>query len=505
MPGRDLLYSTNPESFDSTPVSIKPKAAVSTQTPNKPVTLSTYTPQTLDVKKHEMFGPRISRREQRKFTNYIFSPQGMQDAIAFGEAERLRAQAAYDYVASRNAPALKATMPSIASNEQKQAALNVINQPAKAPIPKPEVKVESKPVNTAYWNSQANKFGFSNMDEVKAWQQQNGLVADGMFGKNSEAKWRSMQQQATNPQLVSRTVTTVDGTPMDVIKKEGSAVEVAPSFSPGITEEQFRNHKNFRDIYGSQKNRTITIEGKEYPVMASTGLLGNTWGLENDAVYAFDPETGMIRQVRESALFGGPSTVGGYKFANGSSWSNALEGMAKEEAWLKANPAPAKRGPLGGTTTQEYNNWLNKYMTAKAGWKKQGGTMNRINYFQQGGAAPQQDIKAQVTALVQAAMQGDQKATQQVNQIMEAAKSGDQQAMQIAQIMEQVVKELQGQATSAKWGAKLGYIKSLKYAKGGKTCPACEKKVEMKACGGKKAKKHQEGGWMEMLPLYGTY
>lgn len=128
------------------------------------------------------------------------------------------------------------------------------------------------------------------------------------------------------------------------------------------------------------------------------------------------------------------------------------------------------------------------------GFKQEGGIMNRINYFQQGGAAPQQDIKAQVTALVQAAMQGDQKATQQVNQIMEAAKAGDQQAMQIAQIMEQVVKELQGQATAAKWGAKLGYIKSLKYAKGGKTCPACEKKVEMKACGGKKAKKRYFGG-----------
>lgn len=467
MPGSDLLNSTSP------------------------VALNTYTPQNfMDVKKREMFGPRISRREQRKFNKYILSPQGMQEAIAFDKAERLKAQAASDYVASRNVPALKATMPSIVSDEQKQAALSVINQPMKAPIPKPE----QKPVNTAYWNAQANKFGFNNMDEVKAWQQQNGLVADGMFGRNSEAKWRSMQ--AANPKLVSRTITTVDGTPMDIIKKEGNAVETEsmPSVRPGITEEQFRNHKNFRGIYGSPKNRTITIEGKEYPIMASTGLLGNSWGLENDAVYAFDPETGMIRQVRESLVFGGPSTVGGYKFANGSTWSNALEGMAKEEAWLKANPAPAKRGPLGGTYTQEYNDWFKKHQAARAGWKKQGGIMNRINYFQQGGAAPQQDIKAQVTALVQAAMQGDQKATQQVNQIMEAAKAGDQQAMQIAQIMEQIVKELQGQATAAKWGAKLGYIKNLKYAKGGKTCPVCEKKVEMKACGGKKAKKRYFGG-----------
>ena len=436
------------------------------------------------AKFREMYGTEASRRDQRRFNRYMKSQKGIQ-------SRNLAEQAHNDYQQSRNTKKFNALVTEgTQAVAGQQAALNTINQPTKAPIPNPE----QKPVNTAYWNSQANKFGFNNMDEVKAWQQQNGLVADGMFGKNSEAKWRSMQ--VANPKLVSRTITTVDGTPMDIIKKEGNAVETesTPSVRPGITEEQFRNHKNFRGIYGSPKNRTITIEGKEYPIMASTGLLGNSWGLENDAVYAFDPETGMIRQVRENALFGGPSTVGGYKFADGSTWSNALEGMTKEEAWLKANPAPAKRGSLGGTATQEYNDWFKKYQTAKAVWKKQGGTMNRINYFQQGGAAPQQDIKAQVTALVQAAMQGDQKATQQVNQIMEAAKAGDQQAMQIAQIMEQVIKELQGQATAAKWGAKLAYIKSLKYAKGGKTCPACEKKVEMKACGGKKAKKRYFGG-----------
>ena len=118
--------------------------------------------------------------------------------------------------------------------------------------------------------------------------------------------------------------------------------------------------------------------------------------------------------------------------------------------------------------------------------------MNRINYFQQGGAAPQQqDLQQQIIALVQAAMQGDQKATETVNKIMEAAKAGDQQAVQLAQMIQQVVEQMKGQATAAKWGAKLGYIRSLKYAKGGKACPACEKgnQIEMKACGGKKAKK----------------
>ena len=114
----------------------------------------------------------------------------------------------------------------------------------------------------------------------------------------------------------------------------------------------------------------------------------------------------------------------------------------------------------------------------------------------------QQDVKSQVAALVQAAMSGDEKATQQVNQIIEAAKQGDQQAVQIANMIQEVVQQMKGQATSAKWGSKLGYIRSLKYAQGGKTCPACEKgapiKVEEKACGGKakKAKKRYFGGWL---------
>jgi hypothetical protein len=50
---------------------------------------------------------------------------------------------------------------------------------------------------------------------------------------------------------------------------------------------------------------------------------------------------------------------------------------------------PSARGALGGVMTPEYKAWLEKYKEAKAaGFKKQGGTMNKIKYFQQGGAAP---------------------------------------------------------------------------------------------------------------------
>lgn len=167
-------------------------------------------------------------------------------------------------------------------------------------------------------------------------------------------------------------------------------------------------------------------------------------------------------------------------------------------------------GRIGEQITNDTNfgNWYiedayNKLLTL-LGKYKNGGAMNRIKYFQQGGIAQQgaQDVQQQVIALVQAAMQGDEKANQTVTQIMEAAKAGDQQAMQLAQLIQEVAKQMQGQATTAKWGAKLGYIRSLKYAQGGKACPACEKgapiKVEEKACGGKakKAKKRYFGGWL---------
>lgn len=100
----------------------------------------------------------------------------------------------------------------------------------------------------------------------------------------------------------------------------------------------------------------------------------------------------------------------------------------------------------------------------------------RVKYFQQGGQPQtQNDVQRQVEALVEAALAGDQKATQQVNQIMQAAKQGDQQAVQLAQMIQTAAQKLQGQVTKNKWGSKLQYIRSLKFAKGGKTCPACMK------------------------------
>lgn len=152
------------------------------------------------------------------------------------------------------------------------------------------------------------------------------------------------------------------------------------------------------------------------------------------------------------------------------------------------------------------------------GKNKQGGTMNRIDYFENGGQAQNQQAKAQQEAFMRALLQGDPAAAQQlvqvaaqnpkssaaklVQDILDAEQKGNIEVIKAAQAIKQAIQQMQGQATSAKWGSKLNYIRSLKYAKGGKTCPECEKgaalKVEEKACGGKakKAKKRYFGGWL---------
>lgn len=123
------------------------------------------------------------------------------------------------------------------------------------------------------------------------------------------------------------------------------------------------------------------------------------------------------------------------------------------------------------------NGWLTPSYTIKS---KRGGTL--IKRHQQGGNV-EQDIQAQVKQLVQAVANGDQQAAEQVKQIMQAAEQGDQQALQIAQMIQAEIEAIK----SAKRGAKLNYIKSLKgdcpdgeevvyFKKGGEICKACQKK-----------------------------
>lgn len=144
-------------------------------------------------------------------------------------------------------------------------------------------------------------------------------------------------------------------------------------------------------------------------------------------------------------------------------------------------------GP-GDYSMEEFNDYnvlgrrFNQAKSVSA--KQQGGTMP-----QQGA---QQNIEQQVAQLVQAAVQGDQKATQQIEQIMQAAQQGDQQAIQIAQIIQKVVQSMKAkQGVKAQLGAKLDYLNKLKGV-----CPEGSEKVYLKNGGcmcKQKAEKAAEG------------
>lgn len=116
---------------------------------------------------------------------------------------------------------------------------------------------------------------------------------------------------------------------------------------------------------------------------------------------------------------------------------------------------------------------------------KQGGQMYK---YQQGGQTQQansQGIEQQAIALVQAAMQGDQQASQTIQQIMQAAQQGDQQAVQVAQLLQAVIQKMQG-SRKARLGAKLNYFKQtdecpegqelMYFKKGGEICKVCQGK-----------------------------
>jgi hypothetical protein len=260
---------------------------------------------------------------------------------------------------------------------------------------------------------------------------------------------------------------------------QGSSTSTGLPFTPKLTVNALWDSHLFdkyvADIGITDRTRII-VNGKPYFVVKTTNFERNKSGILPNMWYAFDPNTGRIRRLKFASFSQTPFSrtehkssvskkpIEGGQFVEGSSWKNP-------QALFEIYPTPQSIST-----------------------KKQGGIMNKINYFQQGGATPQQDMQQQIVALVQAAMQGDEKAVSTVNQIIEAAKSGDPQAVQLAQIIQQVLQQMQGQTASARLGAKLNYIRSLKYAKGGKTCQACNKKVEMKACGGKKAKKRYFGG-----------
>ena len=417
-------------------------------------------------------GMMSDRRANRVLNRYMRSEAGKQAEADFARAESQKYMASVDAFLELGkqrrdkmfavpTPITTPSLTSVASANKPSTSNVSINQPVSKSSSN-ESAAKLKPID---WNAIAKNYGFVDSEAVKQWQKQNGLVADGKFGQKSLSVRNAQQSSSKVPK--SETSTATDSV--------NASAEEQPNPVPNIPQKE-TNQFNLQQ-FAQRNGLEITNQNGQEVVRWDPSGFGDFWIDSSGNIY----DGGRTFDVTRK--FNNPSGLGHVERKN--RYEALQKAILGKDVTGDLGVAIVDRRPTSNTYT---------HPPYRALYRKQGGTMNRINYFQQGGAAPKQDIRAQVAALVQAAMQGDKKANQQVNQIMEAAKAGNQQAVQLAQMITEVAKQLQGQATAAKWGAKLNYIQSLKFAKGGKTCPACEKKVEMKACGGKKAKKRYFGG-----------
>ena len=500
-----------------------------------------YTPQTFskEAKLAEMYGSQASRRDKRKFEKYWNSEQRYNDEDAFNKAETDKMFASADARFKEINDAYKAR----SMAQQAATAVTPQETPVQAPVQAPAPVQQATPTlrprkTNAEWDAiGAQKFkdlgidGAGTMADVRKIQELVGLTGDQLDGKWGDTTqkaydaYQARQQQQQRQKEVQKNYDDAylhhnqDGTRRD---NDGTTYYPDGSFSRTFGNDVQRG--SMVDGKPVWDNPTTVFNYLGYTPVEENGRTGyqnprNSILYYDDGTASKDGRTGSVTALGDVAwdtpvekkqfvlsdfakqnqlktkFYNGKQYARYNPDGAGDFWISEDGKIVGSDIWggiaPMVDPYQSKGKAMGALS--DLRAMLKGYDLP--GYKK-GGTMNRVNYFQQGGAAPQQDIQQQVVALVQAAMQGDKKATQTVNQIMEAAKAGDQQATQIAQMIQQVVQQMQGQATAARWGSKLNYIKSLKYAKGGKTCPACEQKVEMKKCGGKKAKKRYFGGYL---------
>lgn len=330
-------------------------------------------------------------------------------------------------------------------------------------------------VSKVDWNAKATQYGFKDTDAVKQWQKKNGLVADGMFGAKSIAKYNELErikQQKAEAERIK----------LEAAKKMRTTVPLTQTIKPAEAPKNVTfDWNNFVSDKGLKYE---TIDGKKY-------ALYDPWG------------TGEFRIDENGHIYDHRSGMG----------------------WVKATDDNLNITPKT-SAYYDYDNYkdLMNMMTRYIQGRKQGGIM-QINKFQQGGSMSAQQVLQQLAQGIQnqnpqaiqilqdlatKAANGDEKSVQFLTGVQSLAEKGDQAA---TIIMDAISRMASSQQTpSAKWGSKLKYIRSLKYAKGGKACPACQagasiptsqdkaytkatKKVEEKACGGK-AKKRYFGGWL---------
>ena len=133
------------------------------------------------------YGTDASRRDRRKFKKYWNSDQRYEDQLAFDKAENDKMFASADARFREINDAWQA------SQTKPEPAPTPETQPTPAPAPQTQPRPQLTPRPDAYWNQQAQQYGFADMNAVAEWQRQNGLEDDGKFGQNSLNEWNELQ------------------------------------------------------------------------------------------------------------------------------------------------------------------------------------------------------------------------------------------------------------------------------------------------------------------------
>lgn len=348
---------------------------------------------------------------------------------------------------------------------------------------------------------------------IMAWQKRLGVKADGWWGKNTAAAYNAYLAKQ-NPNKPDQTLqqATQSINPKPIQATPGYGIHVGDS---GVTLSTPNGQTT--DITNSH-NVSALINNGNYKFAnlgtLPTNQLDNTPLSNYQKLSEHNFNRSDIRQaMRDNGLkpysYSGSDRKQLRTYLNDPTTDSYTQSVGKIVGDLKVQQ---------NMLNNAVQNQTDKYQLTKPQLVnlkfKQGGQMFK---YQQGGQAQQaggqQGMEQQAIALVQAAMQGDQQATQTIQQIMQAAQQGDQQAVQVAQLLQTIIQKMQG-SRKARLGAKLNYFKQASecpegqevvyFNKGGEICKVCQGK-KMQNGGNpieefKKKKqtvtKHQQGGWI---------
>lgn len=398
-----------------------------------------YTPKTFDqeTRFREMYGTMGDKKDRKKFNKYWNSNQRWEDYDKFASGEH-----------NKFIQSIDNTLNSLRqqSDQTIQKAVNSYK-----PLETPQSSVQS-----IDWN---------NVESVQNWLNtkfNSGLTVDSMYGQNTNnaittALQRNDLTDSERQGLINLQNSWKDrmiGSKAKLVNKQGELNSQVKGSKENPIElnnlEVIGNPKTYdvNDLYnsgrfrqhGNSRWRKIKIDGKIYETVVPIRNSTNGKYIADES-YAFDPETGKIRRYEENIL-GKP-----LNWYEGSDWV-------------------------------DYN--------------KQGGLINK---HQQGGtmANNEQELqKAFMAFLIEdAAAQGMQ--IQSEEDLKAYAQQLGKEGLQAK--YQEFMQRMQG-GVKAKLGAKLDYIRKIKglcaedeelvyMKKGGRMCPACEKK--------KKAMKAEEG------------